>query len=144
MAQAIPAPMIKSLHGRIGNIVFYYRHGKQCVRTHVIPRNPDTEAQRAVRGLFRDAVLSWQAMPETGRYRFNKKARYLGMSGYNLYISEYIKIRISGLTQLQKPLIASDQGSAPSFSDSLTSVSHSNTEKSGLKTARGHKKLHPG
>ncbi len=91
MATATPNILINSISGKIGNVVFYMNRGRQCVRTHVIPRNPDTEAQRAVRRSFGDAVRSWQTMTEDERSVFNRKARYLNMSGYNLYISIYLK-----------------------------------------------------
>ncbi len=91
MATATPNILINSISGRIGNVVFYKRLGMQCVRTHVIPRNPDTEAQRAVRRSFADAVRSWQSMTDDERYAYIRKARYLNMSGYNLYISIYLK-----------------------------------------------------
>ncbi len=91
MATATPNILISSIRGRIGNVVFYKRQGTQCVRLHVIPRNPNTEAQRAVRLSFGNAVRSWQAMSADERYAYNRKARYLNMSGYNLYISNYIK-----------------------------------------------------
>ncbi len=99
MATAIPGIMINSLHGRLGNLVFYMRKGTQCVRVHVIPRNPDTEAQRAMRRSFADAVRSWQAMSADERYAYNRKARYLNMSGYNLYISNYLKRIIQTLVR---------------------------------------------
>jgi hypothetical protein len=97
MAVAIPGFIVKSISGRIGNVVFYTRRrsGKgtitQCIRTHVIPRNPDTEAQRAVRRSFGDAVREWQSMSPDEQYSYNRKARNLNMSGYNLYISIYMK-----------------------------------------------------
>ncbi len=97
MATAAQGILIKSIHGRIGNLVFYCRRRTasstmtQCVRAHVIPRNPDTEAQRKVRRSFGDAVRTWQSMSLDDRHAFNRKARYLNMSGYNLYISNYIK-----------------------------------------------------
>jgi hypothetical protein len=91
MATATPNILINSIRGRIGNVVFYTRYGRQCVRIHVIPRNPDTEAQRAVRRAFGDAVRSWQAMSTDEKYTYTRKARHLNMSGYNLYISNYLK-----------------------------------------------------
>jgi hypothetical protein len=101
MATAKPNILINSISGRIGNVVFYTNRGRQCVRTHVVPRNPDTEAQRAVRGAFREAVRSWQSMPPEEQHTYNRKARYLNMSGYNLYISNYLKriMRILAYTQ---------------------------------------------
>jgi hypothetical protein len=97
MATAAPGIIIKSISGRIGSVVFYTRRHTasgtitQCVRAHVIPRNPDTEAQRAVRRSFADAVRSWQSMSPVEQNSFNRKARYLNMSGYNLFISNYLK-----------------------------------------------------
>ncbi len=91
MATATPNILINSIRGKIGNVVFYTNRGTQCVRAHVIPRNPDTEAQRLVRRSFGDAVRSWQSMTPDERYSYNRKARYLNMSGYNLYISKYLK-----------------------------------------------------
>jgi hypothetical protein len=94
MATATTNILINSISGRIGNVVFYTNRGRQCVRKHVIPRNPDTEAQRIVRRAFGDAVRSWQAMTQDEKHEYIRKARYLNMSGYNLYISTYMKIQI--------------------------------------------------
>ncbi len=109
MATARPNILINSISGRIGNVVFYKRLGVQCVRLHVIPRNPDTVAQRVVRRCFGDAVRSWQAMTEDEKYSYNRKARYLNMSGYNLYISNYLKRIIQALdltsTDEQKSIV---------------------------------------
>lgn len=97
MAAALTNILIKSISGKIGNVVFYSRRRTAsgtitlCVRAHVIPRNPNTEAQRSVRRSFADAVYSWQALPDEEKYAYNKKARYLNLSGYNLYISNYLK-----------------------------------------------------
>ncbi len=97
MATATTNILINSISGRIGNIVFYNRRSTasgtitQCARMHVIPSNPDTEAQRVVRRSFGDAVRAWQAMSSEDKYAFNRKARFLNMSGYNLYISNYMK-----------------------------------------------------
>ncbi len=103
MATAKPNILINSISGRLGNVVFYTRRRAasgaitQCVRAHVIPRNPDTVAQRAVRLGFRDAVRSWQSMSADEKYTYARKARYLNMSGYNLYISKYMKRVIQSL-----------------------------------------------
>jgi len=91
MATATANILINSISGRIGNVVFYTNRGRQCVRSHVIPRNPDTVAQRIVRRAFGDAVRSWQAMTQDEKHEYIRKARYLNMSGYNLYISKYMK-----------------------------------------------------
>ena len=84
-------PMFTKVGGRMGSIVHYNRLGTQCVRRHVIPRNPDSAAQRLVRDSFRDAVALWQVMPMAERKDWNRRARYMHMSGYNLFISRYMK-----------------------------------------------------
>ncbi len=144
MAKATPAPMIRSIHGRIGNMVFYFRNGRQCVRIHVIPRNPDTEAQRIIRRVFGDAVRSWQAMTDDERYVFNRKARYMTVSGYNLYISEYMRTGISRVSGEKIISGYSDHTAKPVSFSSLTSVSHSNKSKSIINRESPGLKFRPG
>ncbi len=158
MATAIPGIMINSIRGKIGNVVFYTRRGRQCVRIHVIPRNPDTEAQRAVRSIFRDAVISWQAMSEDERYTFNHKARYLNMSGYNFYISNYIKRIIQTVSHTQTDELKSkipsftwnlelstfNLLSVPELVEGLPSVSESYIRGSRIIALSGHLKPSPG
>lgn len=91
MAKANINPLLKSIRGRFGNVVFYNRHGNTYIRRHVMPRNPRTMVQQLNRYAFAEAVRLWQAMPADERYRFIRKARNLNMSGYNLFISEYMK-----------------------------------------------------
>jgi len=123
MAKAAPGIIITSIHGRLGSLVFYYRNGTQCVRKHLIPRNPDTEAQRTVRRTLGDAVRSWQALTADCRYAFIRRARSMSMSGYNLYISEYMKTKITGI--LGAYAVSSTSGIAPLplYFNSLASVS---------------------
>jgi len=91
MATAIPNPAFTSISGRIGSFVFYRRKKTQCVRVYVVPGNPNTPSQRCTRTTFADAVKSWQSLTAEEQYKYTRKARGSRMSGYNLYISEYIK-----------------------------------------------------
>ena len=90
MATVALNPIFKSISGRIGNTVFYCRGNKQCVRSYVVPGNPDTALQRETRGKFTLAVKTWQQMTPDERYVYARKARNLGMSGYNLFISFFM------------------------------------------------------
>jgi hypothetical protein len=83
--------MIRSLSGRVGSLVFYMNNGQAYARSYVIPRNPDTPAQRKRRALFADAVRAWQTIPEMQKKLWNHKARRLIMSGYNLFISIFCR-----------------------------------------------------
>lgn len=114
MATATLNPLLKSVRGRIGSFVFYTRKNTQCIRTHVVPRNPDTVSQRNIRSSFAEAVKSWQALTVEERYKYTRRARGMNMSGYNLYISEYLKNRISASS---KPKVKT------SFQDLLNSYS---------------------
>jgi hypothetical protein len=86
--------MFRSMNGSLGKIVFYRRRGVQCARTYVIPRNPDTPQQRINREAFAAAVAAWRLFEVRDRNRYNRKARGRGMSGYNLFISEYMRKQI--------------------------------------------------
>lgn len=86
-------PVFKEETGRTGNFVFYKWKGIQCMRIYVIPHNPDTEKQRAVRHTFGDAVRSWKALSSDEKDIWNRRASKMKkvMSGYNLYISDFMK-----------------------------------------------------
>jgi alpha-ketoglutarate-dependent taurine dioxygenase len=100
-------PAFTSAKGRLGRIVLYYRNGVQCARTHVVPRNPDTECQRQNRKTFADAVKSWQALSAEEKRSFNRKAMRKRMSGYNLFISQYMKSSCAGKEVITCPHINS-------------------------------------
>ncbi len=85
---------LQSANGRIGDIVFYNRRNRIFARRYVKPVNPDTVKQRAVRKTFADAVSSWLSLSPEKRAEFGRKARRLNMSGYNLYISKFMKDKI--------------------------------------------------
>ena len=94
MGVATLNPVLSQINGRIGDVVFYRRQDKQCIRTYVVPNNPDTIAQRIIRENFAEAVKSWQSLTKDEKYRFIRKARNMNMSGYNLYISQYMKLTL--------------------------------------------------
>ena len=77
--------------GRMGDIVCYPRRGRMYSRKYVVPRNPDTEAQRVVRGSFRDAMNAWKALGPEEKAWYNKRTRKISMLGHNLFVSEYMR-----------------------------------------------------
>lgn len=91
MARVTLDPMFTSLKGNLGNYVYYARYGKVFARTYTKPGNPDSAGQRKNRGLFREAMKSWQQLTDDEKYTWNRKARKLPMTGHNLYISQYMK-----------------------------------------------------
>lgn len=56
-----------------------------------VPTNPQTEAQQANRQKIADAVSAWQALTDEQKDVYNKKALGKGISGYNLFIKNYLR-----------------------------------------------------
>ena len=103
MAKITPASYIKSIHGRIGNIIFYNVSGIQYARAYSIPYNPRTEAQQDNRAAFAHAVRLWKELPRNEKSSFNNLAKGQKLSGYNLFISMCMK----GITSAKLKLINS-------------------------------------
>lgn len=82
-----PNEMIIEVRGRMGGQVYYMRNGRICARKHVIPANPQTRAQQGGRTRFASAVRRWRSLDHRGRETWNRRARQMNMSGYNLFIS---------------------------------------------------------
>lgn len=93
MAEVTLNPIISSISGRLGGIVFFTSRGRQYARSYVSPANPDTDAQRKRRSLFGAAVKSWQALQDAERENLDRMAGACGRSGYHLYISRYMKAK---------------------------------------------------
>ncbi len=55
-----------------------------------VPKNPQTGPQQANRQKLTDAVAAWQALTDQQKAVYNKNAIGKGMSGYNLFLSEYL------------------------------------------------------
>ena len=83
--------IIKSMSGRMGNVVFYTRNGRCFARTYVKPNDPCTKKQAGRRDSFARLVTGWRETDETERDEWRQRARRKNMSGYNLYISEGMK-----------------------------------------------------
>jgi hypothetical protein len=84
---------IDSSSGKIGKSVMYERRGKQCMRSYVIPSNPDSPGQRVCRSAMKTAVKRWQDLPMEDKKLYNKRAdrSKKSLTGYNLFISEFLK-----------------------------------------------------
>ena len=95
MAKLILNPLFKYISGRSGNTVFYTWKNIQCARSYVVPRNPDTETQRKNRNIFSEAVKIWQKLPDMQKESWNLQAQGKPLSGYNLFISCYVREKIN-------------------------------------------------
>lgn len=54
------------------------------------PKNPRTVPQQANRSKMADGVLAWRELSPEQVKDFNKRAKRKQMSGYNLFLSEYL------------------------------------------------------
>ncbi len=95
-----------SAYGVRGYGAFYYGagaqfHGIYQVRTRFgkqvqvkekfyVPTNPQTIPQQANRQLMIDGVLAWQGLTTEQKAIYNKRAIGKNMSGYNIFLSEYL------------------------------------------------------
>jgi len=91
MATVVLETGILSIHGRLGDAVFYNVKGYQYIRSYTIPRNPETEAQQKTRTSFGGAVKLWQKLSEREKSRYNLMAEGKPFSGYNQFISMTLK-----------------------------------------------------
>ena len=139
MAIALLNPLISSVNGRLGNVVFYKRRNTQCIRSYVIPRNPDTAAQRAARHTFADAVKSWQSITRDEKFKFIRRARNMQMSGYNLYISLFIKKQESSERKASAALCPLNNNifNSPIHSVSYSSFIQTEKNKAAISQASG-------
>jgi hypothetical protein len=83
--------IVIGVNGRLGNRVYYTRNGRQCCRRHVMPANPRTELQQGGRTRLASLVQRWKGLDPVTRERWNRRARHVNMSGYNLFISRGMK-----------------------------------------------------
>lgn len=90
MAEVFLNTIFTSISGRMGSVVFYLCNNRVFIRSYIKPRNPDTPAQRRNRGLFRNAMKAWQGLSSFDKDMFARRARRLGMTGHNLFISRYM------------------------------------------------------
>lgn len=66
--------------------------GKQVVikKRFYIPANPRTIPQQAHRQKYGEGVEAWNNLTPEQKEAYNKKAKYKNLSGYNLYLKEYL------------------------------------------------------
>ena len=57
---------------------------------YMIPYNPRTVSQQANRQILADGVLAWQGLTEEQQNQYNINAKGKHMSGYNLFLREYL------------------------------------------------------
>ncbi len=82
---------IKSIHGRVDDVIYYTVNGRQYMRKFTYPRNPRTVKQQQNRNSFGAASKQWSELTPAQKHRFNSLAGGRPLSGYNLFVSFKMK-----------------------------------------------------
>lgn len=77
--------------------VFAKWKGRQYRRKYVIPANPKTTMQIAIRGYFTNAVAMWHVYHSLQRLVYSYLGTGLVMSGFNLLVSRWMKAATKAL-----------------------------------------------
>jgi len=73
-------------------ITYQISHGTQQRKRYAVPTIPVGAPWAAIWFAWRTAVALWKALSPTQKHNLNIRARTIGsMSGFNLYIREYIR-----------------------------------------------------
>lgn len=68
--------------------------GQNYIRQWFRPANPQTAGQMYTRGTMANAVTEWQAKTDPQKAEYDVLAQGTGMSGFNLYVQEYMKLYV--------------------------------------------------
>jgi len=91
MAKITPGPSTLR-GGRLGkNILYQSWKGIYYARTKPWPPYTNSVRQQEVRAAFAMAVKLWQTMLTVQKTEYRRKAKGKGMSGYELWIKEYME-----------------------------------------------------
>lgn len=84
--------MALKVRGKLGYIATFQEQwwGRQ-VSPPFYPYNPQTYYQQSWRSVFAQGVNNWQGFDETVKQEYKSKAKNLLMTGFNYYLSEYLK-----------------------------------------------------
>jgi hypothetical protein len=84
-------PIPPELLARVGkDLVLSSRNGVVYLKRYARPANPDTAGQRRARAALARAVHAWQAAGVPAQERWNRTAKAQNLSGYNLFIREFM------------------------------------------------------
>lgn len=95
-----PSPLVAGLSGTSAGAVAASWKGRQYVRKHVVPKNPNTAAQQAVRTAFSGCVTLWRSLSNKMKDWLDSYGTAQRMSGYNVFMA-----RNRALMQAGDPLV---------------------------------------
>lgn len=94
-------------------IVYSQWKGRNYVREHTVPFNPQSETQVNVRKAFELLVAAWQAEEQTYKDEWDEFAKIFQMSGFNSYVGRGMKEYIEQITSAVTPVSVSVTGTPP-------------------------------
>lgn len=84
-------PLFRGLSGKIGELVFFWRGGKLCVRSAGEAKGPTGAGQLAQQARVRAIAILWRSLQRTGVSPYwQQAAKIKHLSGYNLFVKENI------------------------------------------------------
>ncbi len=80
-----------SASGTIGNIVTYAkRKFNQVVSIKLTRKDSNSSLQQVLRQVFIEGTAAWNLLTDPQKLQYEEDAKSLVMTGYNLFIQEYI------------------------------------------------------
>lgn len=91
MAKVTAPLMSMEASGAFGNAIVFARwKGISYARQYVVPANPRTQAQLAVRSYFTRAVEAWHGEDAATKAQWAAAASGQPLTGFNLYVRRYV------------------------------------------------------
>lgn len=94
-------------------IVYSQWKGRNYVRTHTIPFNPQTTTQVNVRAAWTLLVAQWQGEAPATQVIWDDYAKEFNVSGFNWYVGRGMDAYVTQLTTAVTPASVSVTGSPP-------------------------------
>jgi hypothetical protein len=86
MARLIFSPLLSDARGKVGDVVFSGWKGTPYVRRRVIPANPNSAAQQAIRAAMTLCVASWQSLTANEQNSWLTYAAARSISSFNGFV----------------------------------------------------------
>lgn len=106
------SPLVASASGTTANAVAASWKGINYIRMHVIPHNPKTDAQQAVRDALTRCVTLWRSLSTEIKFWLNSYGVDYRMSGFNIFM-KYCRT-LEQAAGVLKPVPDSPYEAAPS------------------------------
>lgn len=87
----VPSVIVGSMSGKAGPVVFSRWKGQPYIRQHVVPSNPNTDAQQAQRAYFSQIVSWWHQLAALMVTFCDALVEGEALSGFNAFMTQNVK-----------------------------------------------------